>query len=427
MNLQRTSAVMLAVAIGWMGCCGEISAQSLIQQWPQWRGPTSDNHAKETNLVPLRWDFKTGNNIDWKLKLPGRGHSTPIVVQDGIFLTTADARAGTQSLMKVDIATGLVVDQWVIHRGTLPETIHPNNSFASPSPAFDGERIIVSFHTDDAIWLTAMTPTGREEWRRKVCNFRPKMFQFGYGASPIIEDGLVIVAGEYDGADSGLYALDCRTGKQVWKVQRPRNLNFASPIVHSIAGRREILLAGADMIAGYEVATGKRIWKVNTTTEAICGTVVQDDRRVLVSGGNPKSGIWCVLADGSQKLLWENNIKCYEQSLLTIDNYVFAFADSGVAYCFRTLDGKEMWKKRLFGGGISSSPLLVGNRIYVGSEAGVVYVVKASPDSFDLLAKNPSGDSMFASPVVVNNRIYLRTASGFGENRQEYLIAIGTN
>ncbi|MGB7346887.1 MAG: PQQ-binding-like beta-propeller repeat protein [Pirellulaceae bacterium] len=425
-NARRSTHYSVITAAKTLCCVSVLCLAGIVHadQWPQWRGPSSDNHAAEGNTVPLRWDFQSGNNIHWKLKIPGRGHSTPIVIDDGIFMTTADLQAGTQSLVKVGREIGLVVDQWVIHRGTLPENIHSNNSHASPSPAFDGRHVIVAFHTDDAIWLTAMTTSGQEVWQVKVCDFKPSLFQFGYGASPIIEDDLVIVAGEYDGADSGLYAHDCRTGKQVWKTKRPSNLNFASPIVHTIAGRRQILLAGADMMTGYDVASGNLLWKVDTTTEAICGTVVSDGRRVMVSGGNPKSGIWCVMADGSQKLLWENNVKCYEQSLLTIDNYVFAFSDSGVAYCFRTVDGKEMWKKRLIAGRTSSSPLLVGDRIYIGSEKGTVYVVKAVPDRFELLAEYPTGDSLFASPVVVDNRMYLRTATGSGSDRQEYLIAI---
>ena len=110
---------------------------------------------------------------------------------------------------------------------------------------------------------------------------------------------MVIIAAEYDGNDSGLYALDARTGKRVWKVPRPHNLNFASPIIATIAGQRQVLLAGADMMVGYDPQTGRELWKVNSSTEAICGTMVWDGRRVLVSGGNPKAGTWCVLGDGS--------------------------------------------------------------------------------------------------------------------------------
>jgi outer membrane protein assembly factor BamB len=409
-------------------CCAIVALPLLpvaADDWPQWRGPDGNNHAAEGTIVPLRWNLSNGKNVHWKIKLSGRGHSTPIVIEDGIFMTAADAENQTQFLLKVERETGLVVDQWVIHRGTFPKRIHPKNTHASPSPAFDGENIIVAFYTDDAIWVTSMTPQGRQVWKKKVCDFKPSSFQFGYGASPIVEDGLVIVAAEYDGKDSGLYALDARTGKQSWRVARPENLNFASPIVANIAGQRQVLLAGADIIAGYDPQTGKELWNVDASTEAICGTAVWDGRRVMVSGGNPVAGTWCVLGDGTRQLQWQNNVMCYEQSLLTINNYVFAFADNGVAYCWRTMDGKEMWRSRLFGGGISASPLLLGNRIYIATEEGTVFVVAASPDRFDLLAENPSGDAIFASPVAVDNRLYLRTAIGSGDDRQEYLVAIG--
>ena len=279
------SSLVLAAMIG-------VTAEA--DEWRQWRGPSGDNHAADDANVPLRWNLDSGSNVHWKTKLPGRGHSTPIVIEDGIFMTTSDSEAGTQALLKVDRETGMIVDRWVLHRGTLPNRIHGNNSHASPSPAFDGERVFTSFYTDDAIWVTAMTTSGREEWQKKVCDFEPSIYEFGYGASPIIEDGLVIIAAEYDGPDSGLYALNAKTGDQVWKVKRPENLNLHLQSWPRIAGRRQILLAGADMIVGYDPASGKELWKVDASTEAICGTVVWDDRRVFVSGGNPQSGTWCV-------------------------------------------------------------------------------------------------------------------------------------
>ncbi|TWT80882.1 outer membrane biogenesis protein BamB [Planctomycetes bacterium CA13] len=405
--------------------CGFGCQVTPAQDWPQWRGPAGDNHADPNIDVPLRWDITTGENILWKTKIPGYGHSTPIVVNESIFLTTADEIEGTQSVLKLDRQDGRLRDQWVMHRGTLPERIHSKNSHASPSPAFDGERIFVSFHTDDAIWLTALATDGRQQWRKKVSEFKPERFQFGYGASPIVEGNLVIVAAEYDASASGLYAFDTQTGTQVWRVQRPSNLNFASPIAATIAGQRQILLAGAAMICSYDPGTGKELWSVDTTTDAICGTVVWDDRRVVVSGGNPDSGTWCVSADGTRKLLWDNRIKCYEQSLLAVPNYVFAVADNGVAFCWRTLDGKQMWQKRLFGGGISASPTLVQDRIYVASERGMVYVLAASPDRFDLLSENSIGDSIFATPVAIDNRLLIRTTFNEDGKQQQYLVAIG--
>lgn len=410
-----------------LGFATLVSLSSMVraENWPGWRGANSDNHAPEDTDVPIRWDLQSGSNIVWKTAIPGRGHSSPIVIGDSIYLTTAEADKQTQSLLKINRESGRLMDQWVLHRGTLPRRVHPNNSHASPTPVYDGENLFVAFHTDDAIWMTAITTSGQNIWSVRVCDFKPNAFQFGYGASPLIEDDLVILAAEYDGPASGIYALNRRTGKRVWKRSRPQNLNFASPVVATITGQRQLLLAGADTITSYDPQSGRPIWSIDAGTEAICGTVVWDGRRVLVSGGNPVAGTWCVSGDGSQTLLWDNPVMCYEQSLLTIQNYVFAVADNGVAYCWRTQDGVEMWKKRLFAGRISSSPLLVDDRIYIAAQDGTVYVISAIPDRFDLLAENPTGDSIFASPVAVNDRLYIRCALGRGEDRQEYLVATG--
>ena len=404
---------------------GMLTSLLCAGDWPVWRGPNGDNHAAPDTDAPLKWDIDSGQNIVWKTPIPGRGHSTPIVVNDWIFLTTSDVNAKTQSLIKVNRTNGRLIDQWVLHRDTLPSRIHPNNSHASPTPAFDGDHLFVVFYTDDAIWLTKMSPSGREVWKKKVSNFRPTSFRFGYGASPIIEDDLVIIAAEYDGGDSGLYALDRATGRQVWKASRPINLNFASPIGATIAGQRQILLAGANTISSYDPQNGREIWSVESSTEAVCGTVVWDGRRVMVSGGNPVAGTWCIMGDGSRTSVWENRIMCYEQSLLAIKGYVFAVADNGVVYCWRTVDGVEMWKKRLFAGRVSASPLLVNNRIYICSERGGVYVISASPSRFDLLSECQTGNSIFASPVAVDDRLYIRTGVGYDEDRQEYLLSIG--
>lgn len=397
------------------------------EDWLQWRGPEANNHAPDGADAPVRWNIDRGENVVWKTAIPGRGHSTPIVVGDAIFLTTAVKDDETQRLLKFDRSTGQLLDNWVIHQGTLPGRIHSNNSHASPSPASDGQNVYASFHTDDAIVVTSVTTDGQQNWQQRVSAFRPSRFQFGYGASPILVDDLLIVAAEYDGSESCLAALDTRTGKTRWRVDRPSNLNFATPIATTIGGQPMVLISGADMINAYDPQTGRELWRVDTATAAICGTVVWDDRRVITSGGNPGSGTWCVLGDGSANdVQWENNVKCYEQSLLTIPNYVFGVADSGVAYCWRTMDGKRMWQSRLFGGGISSSPTLVNGRVYVGSENGEIFVFKASPDRFDLLATNQTGNSFFATPVPIDDRLLLRTAIGTGGNRQEYLIAVGT-
>ena len=408
-----------------------VLATVLVQQhctaedWRTWRGPIGNNHASSSADAPLTWDFKSGNNIAWRTPIPGRGHSTPIFVDDWVFLTTSDPLKRTQSVLKIERDGGKLIDEWIIHQGTLPRQIHPNNSHASPTPVSDGNNLFVCFHTDDAIWATALNFDGQVQWQTRVATYDPAAFQFGYGSSPVIEDNLLIVAAEYDGAASGLYALSLHNGENVWKIARPANLNFTTPIIASIAGQRQLLISGADKLVSYDPIKGTVRWKADVGTEAICGTIAWDDRRIMFSGGNPVAGTWCVSGDGKASKLWENNVMCYEQSLLAIKNYVFAVADNGVAHCWRTLDGVSMWRQRLFGGSISASPLLVNNRIYIASLSGTIYVIAASPDRFDLLAENPSGQSIFATPVAIGDRIYFRTGVGFGSDRQEYLVAAG--
>ncbi|MCD0463647.1 PQQ-binding-like beta-propeller repeat protein [Roseiconus lacunae] len=419
---QRFALVVIAIVCsGGTVVTGRADDSGL---WPQWRGAAMDNHADDSVTLPRQWNFDTKENIAWKTKIPGRGHSTPIVTPAGLFLTTANADEGTQSVLKIDGVTGHLVDQFVMHRNTLPARIHPNNSYASPTMAFDGEHLFASFHTDDSIVVTAIFPDGRQIWRHRVCSFTPSAFQFGYGASPVLFEDLIIIAAEYDGPDSGIYALDRATGKQVWKIPRPENLNFASVAITEIAGQQQMLIGGAGQFNSYDPQSGRQLWSVPTTTEAICGTVVWDDQRVMVSGGNPEAGTWCVAGGGRHQMLWSNRVMCYEQSLLAVNNYVFAVADSGVAYCWRTQDGKEMWKRRLFGGGISASPLLADGHLVIATERGQVFLVKAQPGRFDLVADIKTGDSIFASPVAVGNRLYLRTGVNENGGRQEYLVAI---
>jgi outer membrane protein assembly factor BamB len=394
--------------------------------WPAWRGPAGDNHAAGGNQVPLKWDLESGQNVVWKTKVPGRGHSSPVITDEAIFLTTADQRQNTQSLLKFDRETGTLVDETVLHQGGLPKKIHSNNSHASPTPAFDGEHLFVCFHTSDSIMLSKVTPSGQLVWQKKVADFVPVKYQFGYGASPLVEGDVVIVAAEYDGPDSGLYGMDRKTGQQVWKVDRgASNLSFSSPIAATLAGKRQVFLAGGSKICSYDPVNGQQRWSIDESTDAICGTVVWDKRNVFVSGGYPGKGTWCVTGDGSADYVWDNRIKCYEQSLLVFGDHLLAVDDNGVGHCLRTSDGKKTWQQRLFDGRVSASPLLVGERIYAASEDGNVVVVSTQTDQCEVLAKNQTGNSIFASPVVVENRLYLRPAVGFDGDRQEYLVAIG--
>ena len=415
-RLNRRTALAASATLAIAGPSALAAPAGGAGQWWRWRGPQGTNHADADAKAPLKLD---SNSLVWSAAIPGRGHSTPIVVEDTLYMTTADKSAGTQSALAIG-RDGQA--KWIqtIHRGGLPAENHPKNTEASPSMAFDGESLFASFYNSGSVYLTSLTTSGKTIWQKEVGGYQPNQYKYGYAASPLLYGNSVIVVGDYDGPGF-LAALDRRSGETIWKIRRPGRLSFSSPIVANVAGREQLLLSGADMVASYDPKTGNQIWKVDdATTMATCGTMVWDEKRVFASGGYPKPETVCIDA-ASGKLLWSNNIKCYEQSMLAHGGYIYAVADNSIAFCWRATDGQTMWKQRL-GGKYSSSPLLVGNTIYVFNESGDGFAFAANPQRFEGLMKTKVADEVFASPVVVDDTLYLRVANNRGR-RQETLLA----
>lgn len=372
----------------------------------------------------MQWNLQQGRSVVWKTAVPGAGHSSPTIVGESIYLTTAEEDKDRQLLLEFERDSGELKQTVVVHDSGLPKRIHPQNTHASPTAASDGQQVYVVFHNSAAIWVTAYDATLRKIWRKKVADYSPQAFQFGYGASPIVYQDRLIIAAEYDGPDSGLYAFNKDNGQRIWHVPRPAMLSFSSPVVAAIAGKDQLLLAGGNKIQSFDPVNGRLFWSADAATETMCGTAVWDDRQVFVSGGEPENGTWSVSADGTGKLIWDNRVRCYEQSLLAERGFIYAVSDAGVGYCWKANNGTEMWKRRL-GGGFSASPLLVDDRIYAASESGEMFVYRATPDRFQPIATNKLGDEVFATPVALGDRLYVRYAVLTDEGRQEYLAALG--
>ncbi|MEM6329021.1 MAG: PQQ-binding-like beta-propeller repeat protein [Planctomycetota bacterium] len=426
---DRRLCVWLAGLLAGLGCLAATAVQAAgPADWPQWRGPGGDNHAPTGAAAPVAWG--DGSAVAWQTALPGRGHSSPVLVKDKVFLTTANESGETQSLLVLDRSTGTLLRESVAHRGGLPRRIHPNNSHASPTVASDGQSVFALFCNRDAAWVTAFDLEGEQLWQQRAIGFDPQQYQFGFGSSPVCTGGLVVVASESDGPESGVVALDAATGARRWITERPRQLTYSSPALLRRKAGVQLLLSGNYKLAAYNAATGKELWSTPGSTQATCGTMVWDEQAGLAyaSGGYPDAFVLAVGLDGDHAIRWQKNgIKCYEQSLLATGGYVYGVADSGVAYCWRGSDGKEMWKARLGRGrgGYSASPLLVGDRIYVTGEGATTHVFAASPDAFRRLATNQLGDEAFATLTPGDGRLYYRYARRENGRRQEYLAAIG--
>ena len=400
-------------------------ATSHGQDWLQWRGPTGDNHAAAGATAPVSWSEK--QNLVWNVPVPGRGHSSPTVVGDRIYLTTADLAATKQSLLIYDRNTGEQLAERVVHTGGVTAKMHPNNTHASPTVASDGQHVFALFHNGGAVWVTAFDLNGQQLWQERAIGFQPQTYQFGFGSSPVYVDGLVIVSSEYDGPESGIVALDAATGKQRWKADRPQSLSYSTPARARVNGQLQLVMSGNNAIAAYDARDGRTLWATSGSTFATCGTMVWDESKGLAfaSGGYPTKFTSAVRTTGNNELVWTNTkLKCYEQSMLLVDDYLYAVTDSGLVHCLRSTDGEELWKQRL-GGSFSSSPLLIDGKIYVTNERGTTFVFAPTPDGFQPLSENQLGTECFATPTPIGNRLYHRYAVGSGAERQEYLVAIG--
>ncbi len=388
--------------------------------WPNWRGPNHNNIAVDGQTPPTK--FGPSTNVVWKAPVPGRGHSSPTIVGNKIFLTTADEERKIQGVIAFDRKTGKQI--WIkeISRGGFAPT-HTKNTYASPTVAASDDQIFITFHHDDKLTLASLDHNGKPLWSIEAGPYAPRVYEYGYAPSPLLYQNMVIIAADYE-FGGYLAAFDQKTGKQVWKTPRPKFLSFSSPIVANVAGRDQLLISGCEMVASYDPKTGKELWSTPGTTMATCGTIVWNDGVVFASGGYPKAQTLAVKADGSGEVLWTNPQKCYEQSMLAVDGYLYAFNDNGIFFCWRASDGEEMWKQRL-SGPVSASPILVGDTIFATNEKGQTWVMKATPQGYQEIAQNQLGDEAFASLVVADSKIYARVAEKENGKRQEYLYCFG--
>ena len=317
------------------------------EDWPQWRGPAGVNHAPENATAPIEWSEIDG--LEWVTKLPGRGNASPTIVGNKIYLATGDEKTETQSLVILDRVQGEILKEVVVHQGKLPGNVSGKNSHANSTVASDGKRVFTMFLNDAAPILTAFDLDGKKLWQQRVPGDIQIDFEWGFGSSPVISGDLVIVAAEFNLEGSGIYAFDVTNGKQRWMIPRPSQFSYSTPAIAHLNGRTLLLMCGNNSYNAYDVNTGEEVWNRKGTTMATCGTMAWDPVVGLAfgCGGHPDRFVSAVSLKGQHEVAWRHNVKCYEQSVLTVKGYVYAVSDVGVAYCWNAIDGKECWKKRL--------------------------------------------------------------------------------
>jgi len=375
--------------------------------WPWWRGTARNAHA-QSEKAPTSWLQTKGENVVWAVDVPGRGHASPVLWGERVFVASADEAAGKQMLLCYDRRSGERQWEVVLHEGGLP-SIHRKNSHASSTPACDGKRVFTVFANRGGVQVSAVDLEGSILWQKQAGPFRA---QHGYGSSPVIYGSTVIVNGDNSGG-SFLAALHRESGEIVWRTKRPGGGSYATPIVLEAAGRDQLLMSGQHRVAAFDPQTGERIWHCRGPAEVTANTMSASGDYVIASGGYGGQAVMCIRADGEGEvsdshIVWEYGNKAYVPSPLVAEGLVFVVRDNGTAVCLEVESGDVLWQERL-GGDFSASPILVGDVIYATNENGMTFMFKADRE-FELIGKNGLGNHrVFASPVVCNGRLYLRS------------------
>ena len=388
------------------------------ETWTQFRGPNGQGHSEAKGL-PLTWSET--EHVKWKTEIPGEGWSSPVVADGKVWMTTALEDGKSLHAVSCDLASGKLLCDVEVFRNDLVPPKHRRNSYASPTPVIEGDRVYVHFGSMGTACLSAKDGTKLWENREFIIDT-----QNGPGGSPALwRDRLIFSC---DGTDQQFsVALDKMTGKVLWKEGRSKTADFneakrptdmrkayGTPVVFTLDGRPQILTTAAERLYAQDPETGKEIWWLDHTGFSNVPLVVGDGRTLLLCTSFNKAEIWAVRGGDAKgdvsktHVLWRQNAGAPAQSSpLLIGERVYMVSDSGIASCLDVKDGRIVWKKRL-GSDYAASPFFADGRIYFWGADGLCTVV-APKDEFEILAKNELAGGFMATPAIAGRAFIVRT------------------
>lgn len=437
---------LLAVLVG-------ISAftQSLgAEDWPRWRGPSGTGASNEPRL-PERWSDR--ENVAWRVPLGGLGVSSPIVWGERVFVVSqtgsgasrlgprlgqgADAVPGERSLGNApsnrsgDGSVQFLIEAFnpkdgrrlwehrIAAEGDLPP-VHDKHNLASASPTTDGERVYAVFGTGQVV---SVDTAGKRVWTRHLGKeFGDWNINWGNGSSPLVHRGTLFVVA-YQQAPAYLIALDARTGKQIWKQDRPSGVtSYSTPVVVPAAGGEELIVNSSTGVEAYDPATGKELWHLREDNRFPIPVAMYNDGLIYLSRGY-RSGPYAAIRPGGRGDISKSHVVWrvptgapYISSLVFYEGLLFMAGDVGVVTCVDAVTGERVWRERL-GGVYTASPVAGDGKIYLMSETGETIVLKAGRVP-EVMSRNTLDARILASPAISQGRLFIRT--------DDQLIAIGS-
>ncbi|HUR52788.1 MAG TPA: PQQ-binding-like beta-propeller repeat protein [Gemmataceae bacterium] len=398
MHLRAIAAVGVLVSVG----------TTTAEDWAAWRGPRADGTVTDSGYA-LTWSDSA--NVKWKTPIPGGGHSSPVVSKGRVFVTGCVEGAKQRVLYCLDRTTGKIIWERVVQVSEL-EKKHGENSWASSTPAADGERVYISFFDKPMMKVYCYDYAGNKLWEKSPGEFHSV---HGFCSPPVLYKDTVIVNGDQD-AKAYLVALDRNTGEERWRADRPnRTRSYCPPVVIDAAGKKQLVLTGNKSVASYDPDTGRQHWVIDGPTEQFVSSMVLHDGVLLMTAGFPKHWVMAIDPSGTgnvtnSHVLWSKpNEGGYVPSPVAHAGKLFLVDDKGVASCWDVKTGTRHWKERLSGSGHHASAVAADGRIYLTADDGMTFVLKAS-EQYEVLAKNRLGEKVYASPAFADGEIFIRSA-----------------
>lgn len=378
--------------------------------WPQFRGSNADAHA-EAKPTPMEWsDTK---NVAWKIVVPGLGWSSPSIVGDHIYLTTAVTKGEGLSLRAMALSTkdgSTIWDQevWAVEKAP---PIHTKNSHASPTPIVHDGSVYVHFGAQGMAKLKASD--GSIVWQTKELDYNPL---HGNGGSPVLYDGKLVIA--CDGtANPFIAAIDAETGKVVWRTMRSEKAkishSFVTSTVAVVDGKPQVLSPGPDHFAAYDLETGKELCKVRALGWSVVPQPAVGHGMVYYNHDYDNPELMAVKLGGSgdvtdSHVVWRINRGAPSTpSPLLVGEELYFIADNGIASCVNALTGERYWMERI-GGNFSASPVFANGHILFLNEAGLATWIKPGK-TYEAVGTSEVPGRTFATPSFSNGAMYLRT------------------
>ncbi|MDP6409775.1 MAG: PQQ-binding-like beta-propeller repeat protein [Planctomycetota bacterium] len=411
--------------------------------WPSFRGRGASG-ISEGAALPVRWDVESGAGVAWRTPIPGLAHSSPVIFGERIFLTTAVREAGeaelkvglygdiapvddesphTFAVVCVDRSSGEVLWERAAFEGVPTDRRHPKGSHAASTPTTDGERVVALFGSEGLFCYSA---EGELLWQRDLGELNAGFYrlpgaEWGFGSSPVIHERLVLVQADIQG-DSFLAALDIETGEDVWRTPRDEFPGWGSPTVVVTESRSQVVVNGFKHIGGYDLASGAQLWKLVGGGDLPTPTPIFAQGLVFITNAHGRfapilaidpaaSGELAMKAEESEYMVWSRMRRGnYMQTPLVHGDGLYLCSDAGILACYDARSGEERFRERLGSGGtgFTASAVAGDGKLYLTSEQGEVFVVRAGAQ-IDLLAVNSLGEECMATPAIAEGVVFWRT------------------